>query len=132
MFLSSLAKLIYFKLILDMVGILMCLSYRLRMLSWGGGAQVEKSLWVSTVLRYATAPVHKKNEKNLKWNYLPISLLPVFSNILEKLIYDSLFHFHFILNFFTQGTIQYIYCFTIGPAKKKTTYKINKSIKSLQ
>ena len=36
-------------------------------------------------------PVHKKNEKNLKTNYLPISLLPIFGNVLEKLIFDSLY-----------------------------------------
>ena len=36
-------------------------------------------------------PVHKKNEKNVKANYPPISLLPVFGKILEKLIYDSLY-----------------------------------------
>ena len=38
-------------------------------------------------------PVHKKNEKNLKENYRPISLLPIFSKILEKLIYDSLYSY---------------------------------------
>ena len=36
-------------------------------------------------------PVHKKNEKNLKGNYRPISLLPIFGKILEKLIYDSVY-----------------------------------------
>ena len=36
-------------------------------------------------------PVHKKNEKNLNGNYRPISLLPIFGKILEKLIYDSLY-----------------------------------------
>ena len=36
-------------------------------------------------------PVHKKNEKNLKENYRPISLLPIFGKILEKLIFDSLY-----------------------------------------
>ena len=36
-------------------------------------------------------PVHKKNEKNLKRNYRPISLLPIFGKILEKLEYDSLY-----------------------------------------
>ena len=35
--------------------------------------------------------VHKKNEENLKENYRPISLLPIFGKILEKLIYDSLY-----------------------------------------
>ena len=33
-------------------------------------------------------PVHKKHEKNLK--YRPISLLPIFGKILEKLMYDSI------------------------------------------
>ena len=36
-------------------------------------------------------PVHKKNEKNRKSNYRPISLLPIFGKILEKLMYDSLY-----------------------------------------
>ncbi len=36
-------------------------------------------------------PVHKKNEKNIKGNYRPISLLPIFGKILEKLIFDSLY-----------------------------------------
>ena len=40
-------------------------------------------------------PVHKRNEKNLKGNYRPISLLPIFGRILEKLIYDSLYT-HFV------------------------------------
>ena len=36
-------------------------------------------------------PVHKKIEKNLKTNYRPISLLPIFGKVLEKLIFDSLY-----------------------------------------
>ena len=36
-------------------------------------------------------PVHKKNEKNPKANYHPISLLPIFGKVLEKLIFDSLY-----------------------------------------
>ena len=36
-------------------------------------------------------PVHKKNEKNLKANYRPISLLSIFEKALEKLVYDSLY-----------------------------------------
>ena len=36
-------------------------------------------------------PVYKKNEKNLKSNYRPIYLLPIFGKMLEKLMYDSLY-----------------------------------------
>ena len=36
-------------------------------------------------------PVHKKNEKNLKFNYRPIFLLPMFGKILEKLVYYYLY-----------------------------------------
>ena len=44
------------------------------------------------IWKYANVvPVHKKNEKNVKGNYRPISLLPIFGKILEKLVYDSLY-----------------------------------------
>ena len=44
------------------------------------------------VWKYANVvPVHKKNEKNVNANYRPISLLPIFGKILEKLMYDSLY-----------------------------------------
>ena len=36
-------------------------------------------------------PVHKKASKNLKKNYRPISLLPLFGKMLEKLIFDTLY-----------------------------------------
>ena len=36
-------------------------------------------------------PVHKKESKNSIKNYRPISLLPIFSKIFERLIYNSLF-----------------------------------------
>ena len=38
-------------------------------------------------------PVHNKNEKNMKINYCPISLLPIFGKILENLMYDSLYSY---------------------------------------
>ena len=38
-------------------------------------------------------PVHKKESKNLIKNYRPISLLPVFSKIFEKIIYNSLYSY---------------------------------------
>ena len=38
-------------------------------------------------------PVHKKNSRQLKSNYRPISLLPIFSKIFEKIIFDSMYGF---------------------------------------
>lgn len=38
-------------------------------------------------------PVHKKENKNLVKNYRPISLLPIFGKICEKIIYNNLFTF---------------------------------------
>ena len=44
------------------------------------------------IWKYANVvPVHKKNEKNVKGNYRPISLLPIFGKIFETLVYDSLY-----------------------------------------
>ena len=40
-------------------------------------------------------PVHKKGEKNIVKNYRPISLLPIFAKVFERLLFNSLFaHFH--------------------------------------
>ena len=38
-------------------------------------------------------PVHKKNDKRLVENYRPISLLPIFGKIFEKIILDRLYNF---------------------------------------
>ena len=38
-------------------------------------------------------PIHKKVSKNLIKNYPPISLLPIFSKVFERLIFNSLFHY---------------------------------------
>ena len=41
-------------------------------------------------------PVHKKNDKQLIQNYRPISLLPIFGKIFEKVVFNR--NYHFLLN----------------------------------
>ena len=38
-------------------------------------------------------PVHKKSDKELIENYQPISLLPIFGKIFEKIIFGKIYHF---------------------------------------
>ena len=38
-------------------------------------------------------PEHKKNDKQLVENYRPISLLPIFGKIFEKIIFNKIYHF---------------------------------------
>ena len=38
-------------------------------------------------------PVHKKGDKQILSNYRPISLLPIFSKIFERIIFDTIFKF---------------------------------------
>ena len=38
-------------------------------------------------------PIHKKGDKQIVDNYRPVSLLPIFGKILERLIFNSLFEF---------------------------------------
>ena len=38
-------------------------------------------------------PVHKKESKNVITNYRPISRLPIFGKIFEKVIYNNLFKY---------------------------------------
>ena len=42
-------------------------------------------------------PIHEKNHKHYVKNYRPVSLLPICSNILKRIIYNTLFK-HFIDN----------------------------------
>ena len=77
-------------------------SIRLIQLCVKSIAKVLKYLFVSSLTtsifpedckKANIIPVHKKESKNCLKNYRPISLLPMFSKIFEKLIFNALFHF---------------------------------------
>ena len=46
-------------------------------------------------------PVHKKEDKWLVKNYHPINLLPIFSKVFERVIYNSLFNYFLHNKLFT-------------------------------
>ena len=47
----------------------------------------------ATWKRANVQPVHKKDNRQVKTNYRPISLLPIFSKIFEKVLFDGLYDF---------------------------------------
>ena len=49
--------------------------------------------------RSNVVPVHKKEDRNLIKNYRPISLLLIFSKILERLIFNSIFNYFIEKNY---------------------------------
>ena len=72
-------------------------------------------------------PVHKKENKNLIKNYRPISLLPVFSKIYERLIFNSIFSY-FIKNIlFTRSQCGFLPGDSCISQLLSTTHKTYKS-----
>ena len=46
-------------------------------------------------------PIHKKESKNLIKNYRPVSILPMFSKVFERLVFNTLFNFFLQNKLFT-------------------------------
>ena len=56
---------------------------------------LETGVYPSIRKKANVIPVHKRNSRQNKENYRPISLLPIFGKIFEKLIFDSMYeHFY--------------------------------------
>ena len=41
----------------------------------------------------SVVPIHKRDDKHNVKNYLPVSLLPIFGKIFERLIYNEMYPF---------------------------------------
>ena len=54
---------------------------------------LEESIFPEDWKKSNVVPVHKKESTNLIKKYRPISLLPIFSKIFERLIFNSLFNY---------------------------------------
>ena len=53
-------------------------------------------------------PVHKKEDKSLVKNYCPISLLPIFTKVFERVIYNSLFNYFLYNKLFTPSQSSFL------------------------
>ena len=52
---------------------------------------IETGVYPSIWKKANIIPIHKKNNRQCKNNYRPISLLPIFSKIFEKLVFDEIY-----------------------------------------
>ena len=52
---------------------------------------IETGIYPSSWKKANVVPIHKKGSRQCKNNYRPISLLPIFSKIFEKLLFDAIY-----------------------------------------
>ena len=52
---------------------------------------LETGIYPSVWKKANIVPIHKKESRQIKKNYRPISLLPIFGKIFEKLLFDTLY-----------------------------------------
>ena len=58
-------------------------------------ASIQDGVFPDCWKKVNVVPIHKKESKNLLKNYRPISLLPIFGKIYERIIFKELFnHLH--------------------------------------
>ena len=54
---------------------------------------LKKGIFPEIWKKANVVPIHKKEDKTFIKNYCPISLLPIFGKMFEKVIYNSLFNY---------------------------------------
>ena len=73
-------------------------------------------------------PVHKKGNKNLINNYRPVSLLPIFSKIYEKCIYDTLYNYFEGNDLFSKSQSGFRKCDSCVSQLLSITYEVFKCL----
>ena len=63
---------------------------------------LEESVFPDDWKKSNVVPIYERDSKNLIKNYRPISLLPIFSKIFERLIFNSLFNYFIQNKLFTE------------------------------
>ena len=56
-------------------------------------SMLEEGVFLDDWKKNNVGPIHKRDSKNLIKNYRPIRLLPIFSKVFERLIFNSLFNY---------------------------------------
>ena len=65
-------------------------------------SMLEEGIFPDDWKKSNVVPVHKKESTNLIKNYRPISLLPIFSIIFERLVFDSVYNYLIQNKLFTE------------------------------
>ena len=63
---------------------------------------IETVVFPSEWIEDNTVPIHIKTNKQTLENYLPVSLLPIYGKIIERLLFKKMFKVLFKMNLFLQ------------------------------
>ena len=69
---------------------------------------LEEGIFLDDWKKSNVVPVHKKESTNLIKNYHPISLLPIFSKVFERLMFNSLYNYFMQNKLFTECKVSYL------------------------
>ena len=71
-------------------------------------SMLEEGIFPDDWKKSNVVPVDKKKNTNLIKNFSPVSLLPIFSKIFERLIFNSLFNYFMQSKLFTECQLGFI------------------------
>ena len=71
----------------------MCEESLVQLLSLIFKGCIDTGVYPDSWNKFNIVPVHKKGDKQIANNYRPVSLLPICSKVLEKIIFDSIMRY---------------------------------------